>query len=440
VENKSRRPSTEAGQVLLMVTMGSAFLFGVLGLVVDVGYGYYVKQVAQAAADSAALAAVAAALPSSGACGTAVVCNGTPTNCSASPTNPPATDFDSACLYAQKNGFTNSGSQSVKISSGTGTPPSAPGVNTTYWVTVTASQQQYLGFLSILGVHGGTISAQATGAVNANAGAGGCIYVLDPTGTAMNVSGSANIFSNCGIYVDSSASNAFISSGGAKTTASVVDIVGNVNISGGSTITPSPTTGVSPVADPLAHLPAPTFSGCHGGTYKSISATTATLSPDVYCGGITISGGANVTFNPGDYILNGGGLNVSGNSTLTGTGVFFYNTSNGYAFGPITISGAADITLSAPTSGTYQGILFFQDRTIFSSAASTLSGGSVANISGTIYLPTAQLYFSGGASTAPLTMALVCKDLNVSGNAYLAKDPTGALTGMPAASSATLVE
>jgi Flp pilus assembly protein TadG len=440
MENISRQNAAEEGQALLMVTLGISFLLGVLGLVVDVGYGYYVKQVAQAAADSAVLAAVAAAAPSSGACGTAVLCNSTPTNCSANPTNPPATNFDSACLYAKANGFTNSSAQTVTISSGTGTPPSAPGVSTTYWVTVTASQQQYLGFLSALGLHGGLIAAQATGAVNAAAGAGGCIYVLDPTGSALNVSGSANISSDCGIYVDSSASNAFVSSGGAKTTASAVDIVGNVNISGGSTVTPTPTTGVSPVADPLANLPPPVFSGCHGGIGKSISATTATLSPDVYCGGITVSGGAHVTFNPGQYILNGGGLNVSGNSIVSGAGVFFYNTSYGYSFGPIIISGGTGVTLTAPASGTYQGILFFQDRTIFASAASTFSGGSLANVSGTIYLPTAQLYFSGGASTSPLTMALVCKELNVSGNAYLAKDPTGALTGMPAISSTALVE
>jgi hypothetical protein len=436
VESKSPQKVSEAGQALVMVTFGSAFLFGVLGLVVDVGYGYYVKQLAQAAVDSAAIAAVVDASARGTSCGVAVLCQ-TGYACPTDPTN--STNFGVACLYAHKNGFGGSG-QTVTISSGTGTPLTAPGVSTTYWVTVTASQHQYLGFLSALGLHGGLISARATGAVNTVAGAGGCIYVLAPSGNSMNVSGSANVFSNCGIYVDSTASNAFISSGGAKTTASAVDIVGNVNISGGSTITPTPTTGVSPVADPLAKLASPTFSGCHGGINKSISATTATLSPDTYCGGITISGGANVTFSAGDYILNGGGLNVSGSSTVTGVGVFFYNTSSGYAFAPITISGAAGITLTAPTSGTYEGILFFQDRSISSSAASTLSGGSTANISGTVYVPTGQLYFSGGASTAPLTMALVCKELNVSGNAYLAKDPTGTLTGMPSASSSALVE
>ena len=113
--SQSPRSEGARGQALLMVTMGITFLLGLLGLVVDVGYGYYVKQVAQAAVDSAAIAAVVAATSTSGACGTAVLCNATPTNCSASPTYPPATDFDSACLYAKKNGFTNSGAQTVKF-------------------------------------------------------------------------------------------------------------------------------------------------------------------------------------------------------------------------------------------------------------------------------------------------------------------------------------
>ena len=46
----------EAGQAVVMMTLGSLVIFGMVGLVVDVGYGYYLKQEAQAAADSAAMA------------------------------------------------------------------------------------------------------------------------------------------------------------------------------------------------------------------------------------------------------------------------------------------------------------------------------------------------------------------------------------------------
>jgi Flp pilus assembly protein TadG len=418
------RTRSERGQAIIMVTIGVTFLMGLLGVVVDIGYGYYIKQQAQAAVDSAVIAAAVAARPTDGACSASVLCQ---TNFSCPPSPTSATNFGAACQYAAQNGFGNATGRSVVLSSGTGP---VGGANVNYWVTATATEQLPMLFSRVLGYSTGTVAATATGAVTSSGGAGGCIYVLDTLANgALNISGSANIFSNCGIYVNSSSSSALISSGGAKTTASVVDVVGNVSLSGGSTITPTPTTGVTAAADPLANLPAPTFSGCDA-TSKNISVITTTLNPGVYCNGITISGGATVTFNSGNYILNGGGLNVSGNSSISGSGVFFYNTSSGYTFKPLTLSGAASVDLTAPTSGTYQGILFFQDRTITSSASNTFSGGANSAISGSIYMPTAQLYFSGGATTAPLTMALVCKDLNVSGNAYLAKDSTGTLTGM----------
>lgn len=420
VRTQLRGARNQRGQAVVMVTVGLMFLMGLLGLVVDIGYGYYQKQVAQAAADSGAMAAAVAAKASGASCGGSVLCQ-TSYTCPSTPTT--ATNFDMGCLYAQQNGPSG---ETFTVSSGTGT---VSGISTQYWVTVTGTQQFSTLFSRVTGHSAGTVSAQATGAV-VGSGAGGCIYVLDPSGGgALNISGSAILNSNCGIYDDSSASNALIASGGSTVTASVVDVVGNVNISGGATITPSPVTGATSMPDPLASVPAPTIGGCDH-TNTNISATTKTLSPGVYCGGIIVSGGANVTFTSGNYILNGGGFNISGNSTVTGSGVMFYNTSSGYAFGPVTISGGTVLTLSAPTSGTYQGILFFQDRSINSSAQSTFSGGTNNSLSGSLYFPTATLNFSGGATTAPITMAMICKDLNISGNAFLQKDLTGALTGI----------
>ncbi len=43
----------DAGQDLTIVTIGAVFLCGVLGCVVEVGHGYYLKQITQAAAASA---------------------------------------------------------------------------------------------------------------------------------------------------------------------------------------------------------------------------------------------------------------------------------------------------------------------------------------------------------------------------------------------------
>jgi hypothetical protein len=56
------------------------------------------------------------------------------------------------------------------------------------------------------------------------------------------------------------------------------------------------------------------------GTVDIAGNSTVTLQPGTYFGGIVIAGNATVTFSPGTYILAGGGLRVTGNSTLKGTG------------------------------------------------------------------------------------------------------------------------
>jgi hypothetical protein len=413
----------ERGQAAIMTSLGVTVLFGVLGLVIDVGYGYYVKQQAQAAADSAALAAAVSAQSNGYTCGDVVLCQ-TAYACPPNPTN--TTNFGAGCLYAKTNGFKG---DAVNLSSGTG---AVGGANVSYWVTATVTGSMPSLFSAILGTRNAPVLAAATGAVIATGGGRGCIYVLDPTqGQSMTVSGGSSfIRSDCGIYVNSSASNALNVSGGATVTAGVVDVVGGTQINGGSTVTPTPTTGMSAAADPLGSLPAPTFTGCDHNSF-TVSGATVTLSPGVYCDGITITGTSNVTFQPGNYFLNGGGFTSSSSTTtLNGSGVFFYNTSAGYSFKPVTLSGGTNVTLTAPTSGTYRGILFFQDRSINSSSQNTISGGSTDNLSGSIYMPTGQLVFSGGSTSGPLTLAIVVKDFTVSGASYLRKDTTGALTGM----------
>ena len=92
-----------------------------------------------------------------------------------------------------------------------------------------------------------------------------------------------------------------------------------------------------------------------------------------------------MTLLPGIYILQGGGLTVSGNSHLTGTGVMIYNASTGLGDG-IDFSGTSTITLSAPTSGAYQGIVFYQNRA--SKVPVVLGSGVVAvNLTGVVYAP-----------------------------------------------------
>jgi hypothetical protein len=155
----------------------------------------------------------------------------------------------------------------------------------------------------------------------------------------------------CGIRVNSNNDDAFDVSGRPTVVkATGISIVGGDKINGGPSVTPSPQIGQPVVSDPLAGVAVPAVGSVCDFTKWHNASTT--LNPGTYCGGITISGGSNVTFNPGTYILLGGGLNISGDSSANGTGVTFYNTGNAeYAYKPVVVSGGSATSFSAPVSG-----------------------------------------------------------------------------------------
>ena len=166
-----------------------------------------------------------------------------------------------------------------------------------------------------------------------------------------------------------------------------------------------------------------TATSFNSGTYTFCGAVdvagnaSVTLPPGRYYGGIKITGNANVTFSPGTYILAGGGLTVTGNSTLKGTGVTFYNTSaTGYAYAPINLAGNETANLSAPTSGTFEGFLFFQDPAIsVGSAGLTVVGNSSSTFDGIIYSPTTAVTYVGNSSGSGYTI-LIGYTITMTGN------------------------
>ena len=254
-----------------------------------------------------------------------------------------------------------------------------------------------------------------------------------------SASGGVNVQVNCGIMVDSSSSTAMSVSGGSKVTATYIDLTGKDTVSGGSTVSPAPVTGVAASSDPLSSLPKPSVGACTY-TSKSVSGgATATLSPGTYCAGISISGGSKVTFNPGTYVLKGGGLSLSGGSTMTGAGVTFFNTAAiGYGYGPISLSGGTTVTLSAPATGSLAGILFFQDSSVGASAPSSFSGGAGAILNGTLYFPTTGLTYSGGSSSA--YTIIVADTVNFSGGSVLNNNYSSLSGGSPVKGGAILSE
>jgi hypothetical protein len=207
---------------------------------------------------------------------------------------------------------------------------------------------------------------------------------------------------------------------------------GKFSLTNGGVSNPAPSGAASTVVDPFASLPAPTVASSCDAQHTNYSPGfgTWTLNPGTYCGGITISNGSTATFNSGTYVIKGGTLNLIGGSTITGSGVTFYLTGTNATYGSVTISNGAIVTFTAPTSGTYMGVLFYQDRTITSSVQATFAGGVALKMTGSLYFPTTTVSIQNGASSDGYNLAIVSQKVSFTGGAHFTYDPTGTKTGL----------
>jgi ELWxxDGT repeat protein len=240
---------------------------------------------------------------------------------------------------------------------------------------------------------------------------------------ALTASGNASIQIPGAIVVGSSSSAALSAAGNAQIHAAVIDVTGGSQKAGAATINPAPITGLS-VHDPLAGLAGPNPACLTAYGAVNLTSGARTICPGIYSQ-IAVSGKASLTLNPGTYIIEGGGLTVTGNANISGAGVTLYNAGSNYPnsggnFGGITFSGNGTFNLSAPTTGPYAGILIFQSRQ--NTRALSFSGSAMAGLTGTIYAANALLSMSGNSS---LQNPLVVGMLNLSGNVALTQTASG---------------
>jgi hypothetical protein len=260
------------------------------------------------------------------------------------------------------------------------------------------------------------------------------ILVLDPSaGGALSLSGNASVNIPGALVVDSSSSSALSASGNATAKAAAIDVHGGLQKSGNASFSPVPVTGAATIADPLAGLALPT---APTGTPASVNLTSGSLSisQGVYSQ-IKVSGNAKLTLGGGIYIIEGGGLSVSGNASISGSSVTIFNAGSNYpstggTYGSIALSGNGSYSLTPPNSGTYAGVVIFQPRD--NTRALTISGNASV-ITGTIFAPAAALSESGNAQ---LNASIDVDMLSISGNGVAntvaLSTPTGTVAYTPA--------
>jgi hypothetical protein len=353
-------------------------------------------------------------------------------------------NYGDAAAAAQAAAVQNGETNGVNGATVTVNNPPAAGSHTgSAYVEVIVSQVEPTYFMKALHLNSLTVSARAVGTV---ATTPTCLVTLGNAAPGLSVTnGAALTVSSCGIIDDATGSGALTASGGATITTTSVSVVGTTSISNGAVVTPTPVTGITTVADPLSYFATPPpssdyTSGCSADPKISTSRTIgpSTAGSYVCYDGLTISNSPTVTLNPGLYIINGVGgsgknvFSVAGGAIVNGTtGVTFYFV-NGASFN---FSNGASVNLTAPTSGPYRGLLFYQDAG--DTAADSFVGGSVAVLNGIFYLPKAALTLSNGNSTT-FSTDLVVGSLTMTGSATL--KPYAPLNAASPLSGARLVE
>jgi len=300
-------------------------------------------------------------------------------------------------------------------------------------VTVTLTSQADGYFSQLVGVSAPSLSASATAGLSVQNSA--CVLALSTSASpaiAVNNMGSITA-TGCGIFTDSSASQAIYLNSGSLVAKSIgaVGIVAESN-SGSNTMTPAPTNDAAAEANPLSNLSAPSPGACsyNNASFTAWQATpyAFTQSANVFCGNTTIGGNSTTdTFAPGIYYVVNGSLTFNNAAVTLASGVSFVLTgSSPGSFNWTNYSGNYAIT--APTTGPTAGIAVWQTCPSSGSApASTMNGGSTLALGGAFYAPCGALDISNNAhlsAASGSTMGVVVSTMQVVGSGSITANAT----------------
>jgi len=401
-------------------------LVGFAGLATDVGQAVYVGQKLQNATDAAALAGALWVTSDPERAHDAAMeiageneAGNRPVLLAANPGNAPSGDVVLGRYDRDAREFTPTfdSPNAVKVvARHTGNSPNGP---------------HPLLFGSVFGVTDMDLQRSAIAMVTSGGGGPGILLLDRREPQALKISGNGLSRIAGSIMVNSRAPNAVHSSGNGIIEASSLDIVGGIHKSGHAEIRAPIRTGLSPVDDPLAGIPAPMLSDYPVRSWKkrSVSGNSrVVLNPGRYIEGIQISSNASVLMNPGVYIMEGGGFEISGNGDFEAYGVMLYNTgSDKKGWDKLQVSGNGMVRWTPPTSGPYAGMSIFYDRRIDDKKLQ-ISGNGNMQITGTVYAAGAEVQLSGNGITDILGGAFVVRIMEISGNGDFSVGDDAAVT------------
>ncbi|MDO9461111.1 MAG: pilus assembly protein TadG-related protein [Alphaproteobacteria bacterium] len=368
--------------VLLALIMPA--LIGFVGLGIDAAMWYSRKNEIQSAADSAAISAALTYLAN----------------------NDEGAAVQMGASDAARSGF-DSGNGTVNVNIGDGGA-----------AEVLLSEPQPMFFSSIFLSQPVTVSARAVASPLTTSDSTGtyCMLGLDTSlDNVVEFIGSSQAQIKCGVASNSNSSSSLYLNGNAQLQIDPGDlsVKGQITKQGSAQLnTVNPPLLGGGGKDPYTELTVP--SGvCDHNNFTVNNRSNQTLNPGRYCNGLKLRNASNVTFSPGIYIIDGGEFASSLSTSAQGNGVTFILTGSGTNYATLHFSGSSQMTFTAPGSGAYKGVLFYQDRNSPSFIGGSqnliknqLVGNTHVYFSGAMYFPAQELSYAGSAQLQSDTSCL----------------------------------
>jgi hypothetical protein len=427
---------------LVLVILMIVALIGAVGLSIDIGNAVAHQRTDQGAADGAALAA-ADRLANGQNLATATSAGTSAANLAGVP----------------------SGNLVINYLDGSRNPSADP--KRVVWVQAQVTESVPTFFMRAIGIPISNVAALAEVKWPKRC----ALCLLDPSaGPALDISstGSLSVTGDC-LQVNSNSGSSVALTSGGGVNAPCTNLVGGVT-GNPALIVPSANAGAVPVPDPLIGLPYPNGAmPINTGAPITPGNTDTVINPGVYSQW-ALGGSGNLYLNPGTYVIIGppsdsvavsstGGIKncpltlavcpagllngVGALTTLTHGGVtLFFTCSNynptaaGTAAGPIcpcpstfgsniNVSSNGGLQITAPTSGTYQGVAIFFDRCNTGDIRITANGG--VPVTGAVYAKAsaAAITANGNLSINGLFITATMQ-ISSNGNVTINYDPTQA--------------
>jgi hypothetical protein len=276
-------------------------------------------------------------------------------------------------------------------------------------------EYSYLVPRSLAGDGDPSIDLEMRSRVSAALGEEACIYALSENASrAINAGGNTDIsVDGCVIASNSAASDSIYVGGSAALAADCLQAVGGIDAD----------TGLSMdceryrehawrAPDSFAALEEPMPAMLLSNPRKTDTVVAPGRYRDLTLDGIK-------TLGPGLYYIDGS-LSIKGEITGTGVTIFMKD-------GAIRINGNASLSLEAPQTGDYAGMLFWSARS--NTSGHVFNGNGATDLTGNLYFPRGSVDYSGNNGTTSNCMRIVADTITFTGSSTIRSDCTEEMAG-----------